>query len=162
MIATTSSVKDVLSAGDILLSFDGQRISCDGTVPFQGRKGERINFSYLISNKYVGDKVKIEVLRGALKAGGEGGGGGGGGGDSGEGPSGRSKRQRVQEKETLVVTLGKYSRLVPVHTNERPPSYLIIGGLVFAAVTIPYLKSEVRPVRPHRHGPRAPCRRAPT
>ena len=134
-IATTSSVKDVLSAGDILLSFDGQQISCDGTVPFQGRKGERINFSYLISNKYVGDKVKIEVLRGALKD-------AKGGKDDAEGGSGRSKRQKLQEKETLVVTLGKFSRLVPVHTNEKPPSYLIVGGLVFAAVTIPYLKSE--------------------
>ncbi len=38
-------------------------------------------------------------------------------------------------------------RLVPFHTNGKPPSYFIIAGLVFTPVTVPYLKSEYGKVR---------------
>ncbi|XP_051123302.1 protease Do-like 9 [Andrographis paniculata] len=51
----------VLKPSDIILSFDGVNIANDGTVPF--RHGERIGFSYLVSQKYTGDKAGIEVLR---------------------------------------------------------------------------------------------------
>lgn len=33
-------------------------------------------------------------------------------------------------------------RLVPFHINCKAPSYFIVGGLVFTAVTVPYLRSE--------------------
>ena len=33
-------------------------------------------------------------------------------------------------------------RLIPVHINNRPPSYYILGGLVFTPVTVPLLRSE--------------------
>ncbi len=58
----TSAAASVLRPDDVLLSFDGTPISNDGTVPF--RTGERIAFSYLISNKFVGDTAQLEVLRG--------------------------------------------------------------------------------------------------
>ncbi|KAL2243975.1 UNVERIFIED_CONTAM: Protease Do-like 9 [Sesamum indicum] len=51
----------VLKPSDIILSFDGVDIANDGTVPF--RHGERIGFSYLVSQKYTGDNAAIEVLR---------------------------------------------------------------------------------------------------
>ncbi|KAL8097956.1 protease Do-like 9 [Apium graveolens] len=51
----------VLKASDIILSFDGVDIANDGTVPF--RHGERIGFSYLVSQKYTGDNAAITVLR---------------------------------------------------------------------------------------------------
>ncbi|KAG8488116.1 hypothetical protein CXB51_018266 [Gossypium anomalum] len=51
----------VLKSSDILLSFDGVDIANDGTIPF--RHGERIGFSYLVSQKYTGDSSAIEVLR---------------------------------------------------------------------------------------------------
>ncbi|KAJ8772944.1 hypothetical protein K2173_028121 [Erythroxylum novogranatense] len=51
----------VLKPSDIILSFDGVNIANDGTVPF--RHGERIGFSYLISQKYTGDSAAIQVLR---------------------------------------------------------------------------------------------------
>ncbi|CAM8912668.1 unnamed protein product [Rhodiola kirilowii] len=51
----------VLQPSDVLLSFDGVKIANDGTVPF--RHGERIGFSYLVSQKYSGDTAEIEVLR---------------------------------------------------------------------------------------------------
>ena len=112
-VQNTSPASKILSRGDILCSFDGVRIANDGTVPFEaaGRKGERINFSYLVSNKYVGDTVQVAIFK-----------------------SGTMK--------VVNVVLETYKRLVPVHTMEKPPSYLIVGGLVFTCCTIPYLRSE--------------------
>lgn len=60
-IDPTASESKVLKPSDIILSFNGVDIANDGTVPF--RHGERIGFSYLISQKYTGDNAAIEVLR---------------------------------------------------------------------------------------------------
>ena len=45
-----------LRKGDVLLSFDGTQIGNDGTVAF--RSGERINFSYLVSEKQNHEDVR--------------------------------------------------------------------------------------------------------
>ncbi|PSC74876.1 Protease Do-like 9 [Micractinium conductrix] len=42
----------------------------------------------------------------------------------------------------VVVKLRSPRRLVPVHINNAPPSYFILGGLVFTPVTVPLLRSE--------------------
>ncbi|XP_054807402.1 protease Do-like 9 [Prosopis cineraria] len=60
-IDPTAPEFNVLKPSDVILSFDGVDIANDGTVPF--RHGERIGFSYLISQKYTGDKAVIKVLR---------------------------------------------------------------------------------------------------
>ncbi|KAL5544254.1 hypothetical protein UlMin_008038 [Ulmus minor] len=60
-IDPTAPESQVLKPSDIILSFDGVYIANDGTVPF--RHGERIGFSYLVSQKYTGDKAAIRVLR---------------------------------------------------------------------------------------------------
>ncbi|PPS19386.1 hypothetical protein GOBAR_AA01185 [Gossypium barbadense] len=57
----TAPESGVLKSSDIVLSFDGVDIANDGTVPF--RHGERIGFSYLVSQKYAGDSSAIKVLR---------------------------------------------------------------------------------------------------
>eukprot|EP00878_Enallax_costatus_P022522 GHUV01023896.1.p1 GENE.GHUV01023896.1~~GHUV01023896.1.p1 ORF type:complete len:352 (+),score=75.57 GHUV01023896.1:1558-2613(+) len=57
----TSAAAQQLRADDVLMSFDGQEIASDGTVPF--RTGERIAFSHLISNKFVGETARLKVLR---------------------------------------------------------------------------------------------------
>ncbi|MEW5317074.1 MAG: hypothetical protein WDW38_008405 [Sanguina aurantia] len=57
----TTSLAGVLLPDDILMCFDDIVISSDGTVPF--RSGERIAFSYLISQKFVGDSCKLDILR---------------------------------------------------------------------------------------------------
>lgn len=57
----TAPESKVLNPSDIILSFDGINIANDGTVPF--RHGERIGFSYLVSQKYTGDSATIKVLR---------------------------------------------------------------------------------------------------
>lgn len=57
----TAPESEVLKPSDIILSFDGVNIANDGTVPF--RHGERIGFSYLVSQKYTGDSAAVKVLR---------------------------------------------------------------------------------------------------
>lgn len=52
----TSPASAVLRQGTILMSFEGVDIANDGTVPF--RSGERIMFSYLISQKYTDETVR--------------------------------------------------------------------------------------------------------
>ncbi|KAJ4973886.1 hypothetical protein NE237_007060 [Protea cynaroides] len=60
-IEPTAPESQVLKPSDILLSFDGIDIANDGTVPF--RHGERIGFSYLVSQKYTGENAVVKVLR---------------------------------------------------------------------------------------------------
>jgi len=51
----------VLKPDDIVMRFDGIQVTNDGTVPF--RTGERIAFTYLISQKYTGETAQVDVLR---------------------------------------------------------------------------------------------------
>ena len=60
-VEPTAPSSSLLRAGDVLLSFDGVAIANDGTVPF--RAGERIAFSYLVSQKYSGATAVVRVLR---------------------------------------------------------------------------------------------------
>ncbi|KAJ4902668.1 Protease Do-like 9 [Raphanus sativus] len=60
-IEPTAPESQVLKPSDVILSFDGVDIANDGTVPF--RHGERIGFSYLISQKYTGDSALVKILR---------------------------------------------------------------------------------------------------
>ncbi|KAL3642463.1 Protease Do-like 9 [Castilleja foliolosa] len=60
-IDPTAPEFEVLKPSDVILSFDGVDIANDGTVPF--RHGERIGFSYLVTQKYTGDNSVIKVLR---------------------------------------------------------------------------------------------------
>lgn len=80
------------------------------SVPF--RHGERISFSYLVSQKYTGDKAVVKVLRNS-------------------------------EILEFNIKLATHKRLIPAHIKGKPPSYYIIAGFVFTAVSVPYLRSEV-------------------
>ena len=185
-VEPTAAVSAVLQRGDVLLGFDGVDIGSDGTVPF--RSGERIGFSYLISQKYTGEKVGAGVEeKGALLCCRRGSAAGGAAPQKGPRLASSArlcclpgspllpnamrlcaalppvtprppappplfkniyKKQaklrilhegRVREVE---VALRGAARLVPIHINNRPPSYYIIGGLVFTPVTVPLLRSE--------------------
>uniref|UniRef100_A0A2P2JFL1 Uncharacterized protein MANES_17G124100 n=1 Tax=Rhizophora mucronata TaxID=61149 RepID=A0A2P2JFL1_RHIMU len=109
-IEPTAMESNVLKPSDVILSFDGVNIANDGTIPF--RHGERISFSYLVSQKYTGDKALVKVLR----------------------------NSQILE---FNIKLATHKRLVPAHNNGKPPSYYIIAGFVFTAVSVPYLRSEV-------------------
>ena len=117
----TSPLSRVLAQGDVLLAFDGVDIGTDGTVPF--RSGERIGFSYLVSQKYTGDEATLRVLSGGA----------------------------VREETVRLLAPAK---LIPVHINNRPPTYYILGGLVFTPVTVPLLRSEYGKVGRGRGGGR--------
>ncbi len=65
-VAPYTSADGLLQAGDVILKLDGTPISSDGTVPF--RKGERIDLSYMISAKYVGDALRVTYVRGGKTA----------------------------------------------------------------------------------------------
>lgn len=103
----TSSEHAILQQGDILLEIDGVELGSDGTVPF--REGERVDFKYLITQKYVGDSVQLTISR------------------------------KGQRQDITVNGLQDYAYLVSAHLHESRPSYLICGGLVFTTVTDPYL-----------------------
>ncbi|KAI3784754.1 hypothetical protein L1987_43859 [Smallanthus sonchifolius] len=108
-IEPTAPESNVLSPSDIILSFDGVNVANDGTVPF--RHGERIGFSYLVSQKYTGDKALVKILR----------------------------NSKIHE---FNIKLATHKRLIPAHIGGKPPSYYIIAGFVFTAVSVPYLRSE--------------------
>ncbi|KAG9160520.1 hypothetical protein Leryth_019476 [Lithospermum erythrorhizon] len=108
-VEPTAPESKVLKPSDVILSFDGVDIANDGTVPF--RHGERIGFSYLVSQKFTGDKAMIKVLRNSKII-------------------------------SFNIKLETHKRLIPAHIKGLPPSYYIVGGFVFSAVTVPYLRSE--------------------
>ncbi|KAL9235805.1 hypothetical protein vseg_010540 [Gypsophila vaccaria] len=60
-VEPTSDAHNVLKEGDVIVSFDGVRVGCEGTVPF--RSTERIAFRYLISQKFSGDSVELGIIR---------------------------------------------------------------------------------------------------
>ncbi|XP_057474179.1 protease Do-like 2, chloroplastic [Actinidia eriantha] len=60
-IEPTSDACKVLKEGDVIVSFDGVKVGCEGTVPF--RSTERITFRYLISQKFAGDVAELGIIR---------------------------------------------------------------------------------------------------
>lgn len=100
----------VLRKGDIVTHLDGYAVSRAGTVPFT--LGERICFTYRVTGKFVGDRVRVRVLR-----------------------------DRAEKEVVYALPRMGEARLVPVHDSRRQPEYLIIGGLVFQSLSEPFLDS---------------------
>ena len=61
------------------------------------RRGERIAFSYLISQKYTGESAQLDILRGG-------------------------------EELSITVPLDRPHPLVPIHLDDKQPSYLVVAG----------------------------------
>ncbi|KAG5567656.1 hypothetical protein RHGRI_003004 [Rhododendron griersonianum] len=63
-VEPTSDAINVLKEGDVIVSFDGINVGCEGTVPF--RSTERIAFRYLISQRirFAGDVAELGIIRG--------------------------------------------------------------------------------------------------
>jgi len=112
-IAPTAPVAGVLKEKDVLLAFAGQQIGYDGTVKL--RKDERVAFSWIVAQKFYGEQVTLTVLRDG------------------------------KELDIEIDSFQPEYQLIPVHTFHLPspiPSYLIVAGLVFTVVTVPFLRSE--------------------
>jgi S1-C subfamily serine protease len=106
-----SPAKGLLRSGDIILSIEGRNVENDGTIEF--RPGERTFFGYMVQNKYIDDEVVLGILR---------------------------EKQAVDVKITLTASLN-VGQLVPDERYDEPPTYYIIGGLVFEPLTLNFLKT---------------------
>ncbi|MBI9083811.1 MAG: trypsin-like peptidase domain-containing protein [Desulfobacterales bacterium] len=95
---------------DVLTAIDGENIAEDGTIEF--RKGERTFFGYGMQQKQIGESVVLDVWR-----------------------SGKPLKVRIDLTRSLDA-----ERLVPHTRYDRPPTYFIIGGLVFEPLTLNYIK----------------------
>jgi S1-C subfamily serine protease len=108
-VAALLDSDDKLRAGDVLLSIDGLDIANDGTIEF--RPGERIGLDYAVDRKQIGDSLALRLLRGG-------------------------KPREV----VLALSAAKgCADLVPRGQYETTPSYYVLGGLVFAPLTLNYL-----------------------
>jgi S1-C subfamily serine protease len=99
-----------LMPGDVILHIDGHNVANDGTIIL--RETERINFGYAVDRKQVNDQVTVRVLR---------------------------KRKALKLDISLNVPRTSYGYLIPRIQYETPPTYYIIGGLVFTRLTENYL-----------------------
>lgn len=100
----------VVAKGDIILRVDGEVVGNDGKVLFRGTQNERIDLSYVISKKFVGEMCTLRVLR-----------------------DGKVKDVKLQ--------LSRLQPLVP-RDPAVPPTYFIIGGLIFVSLSEPFLLHE--------------------
>jgi S1-C subfamily serine protease len=106
-----SPARGLLRSGDIILSIDGQNVENDGTIEF--RPGERTFSGYLIQNKYINDMVALRILR---------------------------EKSPMDVEITLTAPMN-FGQLVPDERYDVPPTYYIIGGLVFEPLTLNFLKT---------------------
>lgn len=106
-----SPARGLLRSGDIILSIDGQNVENDGTIEF--RPGERTFSGYLIQNKYINDMVALRILR----------------------------EKSPMDVEITLTTAMNFGQLVPDERYDEPPTYYIIGGLVFEPLTLNFLKT---------------------
>ena len=60
-VEATSPMAAVVRRGDVLVSFNGADVSCDGTTAF--RAGERISFSHLVAQCFVGESAGLGLVR---------------------------------------------------------------------------------------------------
>jgi len=123
-----------IKAGDVLTAIDNERIGEEGDVMF--RKHERVEYTYLITRKKVGDAVTLTLLRRSNT------------------PESTStcfdpntlavvkdapKPELITLK--LAVTLSPAHELLPRELKkDYHPEYAIIGGLVFIIAGLPLLE----------------------
>jgi S1-C subfamily serine protease len=108
-IAPTSGARGILKVGDVLMAIEGKPIANDGTILFRGP--ERIHFSYAVQDKFMGETVRLSVLRNG----------------------------RAMEATIPLSTPLESGRLVPYTQYDKAPTYYIVGGLVFQPLTKNYL-----------------------
>lgn len=106
-----------VKAGDILLAIDDVPLAEDGSIPF--RDAERIGYDFLVSRRVVGDSFRVTLWR------------------------------SDEEKEVeLQLSASPVPRLVPRKAGvDAVPSYLVLGGLVFVPLSLPWLLARYSEVR---------------
>lgn len=133
LTAPLSPAASVLEKNDVMLAVDGIRIANDCTIPFRsgGSYNERVQVNYHFTQRFAGEKVRLDVLR---------------------------NKKRITVEVPLCVSSRVIPRtltqknVVNTATNQGTgskgsivggvPSYLIIGGLVMMALSQEYLAAE--------------------
>lgn len=151
-----SPARGVLKVGDVVTHVDENDVSNAGTV-FHEESGERMYFHVLVSQKFIGDTLRLRVFRNGRKRRLQeketeiGGGGGADGAETDNEPNngGRSFEAGTEEEEEgkfvnvsfALPELNSLS-LIPVHTSPSVQTqYFVYGGCVFVALTGAYLRS---------------------
>ena len=62
-VQKVSAAKDLILAGDVILSLDGNVIANDGSIDFRRGGRDRISCEYVISMKHDGEKLAVLLLR---------------------------------------------------------------------------------------------------
>lgn len=109
-IEPMSEAVNVLEDGDVVCSIDGVKISDMGTVSYHG---EPVSFDILVKDKFVGDVVALDIIRGKQK-------------------------QHVE----YSLGRSKDIWLVPVYDRRPRPEYIIVAGLVFVTLSVSYMVDE--------------------
>ena len=113
--------------GDVLLAIDGIKVANDGSIPF--RRGERVAISHYVSMRFAGDTINCRVLRCAGRS-----------ASGGHSVGAKDGDRRVHMEVTVPMAVSQ--SVVPYHWNNQLPPYLIVGGLVFTALSVPFLEAE--------------------
>lgn len=102
----------ILREGDVLTHIDGVPVANDGTVSMRGQEDEgRILFTYLVSNKQMGEQVAVTILRGTTQTG------------------------LTLRAGPVPVRIPWYNEY------ESPARYVIYAGLVFQPLSRSYLQN---------------------
>ena len=64
-IVPACALNRILQKDDVIIAIDNVPIADDGSIYF--RRGERLDFRYLETLKYVGDEMKFTIIRQGLK-----------------------------------------------------------------------------------------------
>uniref|UniRef100_A0A0D9WCS0 PDZ domain-containing protein n=1 Tax=Leersia perrieri TaxID=77586 RepID=A0A0D9WCS0_9ORYZ len=136
-VEPTAPAGKVLRKGDVITSFDGVSVGCEGTVPF--RSTERIAFRYLTSQKYAGDVAQLGIIRAGniMKV----------------QTVLQPRKHLVRDFKPFILVVLNFnnfqnlqesssSNKVPFHVEGGQPSYLIVAGLVFTPLTEPFIEEE--------------------
>jgi hypothetical protein len=108
----TNKVESPLKPRDIILEIDGYKIDVQGDYK-DPDYGNLLLENLASRSKRAGDKVEIKIMR-------------------------DGKEQKV---DYLLPKAAYNAQLVPLAIFDQPPEYLILGGLVFQPLTVPYLQS---------------------
>jgi S1-C subfamily serine protease len=107
-----SPASGLLREGDVLTHIDGIPVANDGTVSMRGQEDEgRILFTYLVSNKQMGEQVAVTILRDNTKV---------------------AMTLRAGAMPVRIPWYNEY---------ETPPRYVIYAGLVFQPLSRSYLQN---------------------
>ena len=105
-----------LRTDDILLAIDTEPVRLDGTVRLSpGRENERVDFRWLISQRFAGSGIKLTVMR---------------------------QGKRIQIRVTLLAPKYLVPRF-DEGEGKGAPSYLICGGCVFVPLTQAWLTEMI-------------------